>query len=126
MKKILYVMLSCLCTQMVAAQTINLNEGWECQSSEVIGQNGAALSTGAASSAKWYSTNVPTTVMGALVANGEYPGILEKENYRQYDTKRFQVPWLFKKSFRLDGLNEKEHVRLSRDSIIVLISSSMG
>ncbi|MBR5688455.1 MAG: glycoside hydrolase family 2 [Prevotella sp.] len=111
-RKIVSLMSFWLCTQVAFAQTVELSEGWECQSSEVVGQDGAALSSGRASSAKWYPTSVPTTVMGALTANGEYQGILEKDNYRQYDKQRFLVPWLFKKSFRLDGLNDNEHVRL--------------
>lgn len=105
------------CAQVGLAQTINLSGGWECQSSEIVGLDGAALSSGRAPAAKWYPTNVPSTVMGALTANGEYPGILEKDNYRQYDKKRFSVPWLFKKSFVLDNLSADEHVRLLFEGI---------
>ena len=35
-----------------------------------------------------------------------------KDNYKKLDNKRFLVPWLFKKDFRLDGLKAGEHVRL--------------
>ena len=101
-----------LCTLGMQAQTIELRDGWECQSSAIVGIDGASLSAGGHTSTKWYATQVPTTVMGALVSNGEYPKLLERENYKNYDNKRFLVPWFFKKSFRLDGLKDHEHVRL--------------
>lgn len=117
MRKILYILLMWLCIHASHAQTILLSDGWECQSSSVVGTDGAALSSGTHSTSSWYATSVPTTVMGALVANGEYPGLLEKDNYRRIDKQRFLVPWLFKNNFRLDGLNEQEHVRLLFEGI---------
>ena len=107
----------CLFIQASHAQTILLSDGWECQSSTVVGMDGATLSTGQPSSASWYATRVPTTVMGALVSNGEYPGLLEKDNYRREGKERFLVPWLFKNKFRLEGLKAQEHVRLLFEGI---------
>ena len=96
----------------VNAQTFELRDGWECQSSAIVGTDGASLSMGSQSSAHWYATHVPSTVMGTLVDNGEYPKLFERDNYKKYDNRRFLVPWFFKKSFQLDGLKESEHVRL--------------
>lgn len=115
--RILHFMLLYICTQVGVAQTINLDEGWECQSSEVVTLDGVALSQGQTTAASWYATHVPTTVMGALVSNGEYPKILERDNYRRYDTKRFMVPWFFKNTFRLEDLDSQEHVRLLFEGI---------
>ncbi len=111
-KSICAIVAGLLCTLCAEAQTIELSDGWECQSSAVVGNDGASLSKGSGSSASWYAAHVPSTVMGVLVANGEYPKILERDNYKKYDNGRFLVPWFFKKSFRLDGLKEHEHVRL--------------
>lgn len=110
-------MLLSLCALSGKSQTVCLNEGWECQSSSVVGLDGAALSKGQNTPTEWYATQVPTTVMGALVNNGEYPNILEKDNYRHADNKRFLVPWFFRKSFRLEGLDKQEHVRLLFEGI---------
>ena len=96
----------------VQAQTVELRDGWECQSSVIVGIDGASLSSGSQSSAPWYATHVPSTVMGTLVDNGEYPKVLERDNYKRYDNGRFLVPWFFKKSFCLEGLKDREHVRL--------------
>lgn len=86
-----------VCMLLVHAQTIALSDGWQCKSS---------------AEEKWYDTKVPTTVMGALVNNGEYPDLLVSDNYEKADNSRFLVPWLFKNAFRLDGLGRDEHVRL--------------
>ena len=115
--RFLCVTLLSLSTHICVAQTINLDEGWQCQSSAVVTLDGVALSQGQTSSTPWYATHVPTTVMGALVDNGEYPKILERDNYRRYDTKRFMVPWFFRKSFRLENLSGQEHVRLLFEGI---------
>ena len=96
-KRSILFTLSCVCALLINAQTIELSEGWKCRSS---------------AEEKWYDTKVPTTVMGVLVNNGEYPGLLESDHYKKLDNSRFLVPWFFKKDFRLDGLNADEHVRL--------------
>ena len=111
-KKISLLTVFCLCALSMQAQTIELRDGWACQSSAIVGTDGAAISAGKESAAPWYATHVPSTVMGTLVANGEYPNLLERDNYKKYDNSRFLVPWFFKKDFRLDDLKEHEHVRL--------------
>ena len=112
MERRLTIFLMMLGTWVCQAQTLNLSDGWQCQSSAIVGNDGIALSLEGEPQGSWYDTKVPTTVMGALVNQGEYPGILEKDNYRRYDRQRFLVPWLFRNSFRLDGLRDDEHVRL--------------
>lgn len=87
----------CVCALLAYGQTIELSKGWQCRSS---------------ATEKWYDTQVPATVMGILVNHGEYPDLLKGENYKKLDNTRFLVPWLFKKEFRLDGLNADEHIRL--------------
>ena len=72
-------------TWVCQAQTLNLSDGWQCQSSAIVGNDGIALSLEGDPQGSWYDTKVPTTVMGALVNQGEYSGILEKDNYRRYD-----------------------------------------
>jgi exo-1,4-beta-D-glucosaminidase len=50
-----------------------LAQGWMIQSSAKVGENGAVISTTAFRPQGWYSTDVPSTVVAALVRNRVYP-----------------------------------------------------
>jgi len=50
-----------------------LRTGWRLQSSRQIGATGAQISTPGFQTVGWHSTNVPSTVVAALVADGTYP-----------------------------------------------------
>ena len=50
-----------------------LKDGWQLHSSSKIEQKGEVLSTEGYQPAGWYPTSVPSTVLGALVANKVYP-----------------------------------------------------
>jgi exo-1,4-beta-D-glucosaminidase len=51
-----------------------LQQGWAIQSSAVVNENGDKLSANTfRSPVKWFPTSVPSTVVGALVANKAYP-----------------------------------------------------
>jgi len=83
-------------------QVIMLSDGWQCLSQ---------------AEGKWYEATAPATVMGVLTANGEYPGVLEGMNYKRIDKRRFDVPWVFQKTFDLKGLGSDEHVTLRFEGI---------
>ena len=87
-----------------AQRTISLSDGWQCQSTAVT--DGSS-----------YRATVPSTVMGVLTANGEYPDVLTAMNYRQVDKHRFDVPWVYLTSFDLDALASDEHVTLRFEGI---------
>jgi exo-1,4-beta-D-glucosaminidase len=53
--------------------TLPLNQGWKIQSSAAVLQKGDVISTTSFSPETWYAATVPTTVLGALVADGKYP-----------------------------------------------------
>jgi len=50
-----------------------LDQGWQMQSSALIGDEGAELSMPGQLSGTWYKTEVPTTVLSALIRHGVYP-----------------------------------------------------
>jgi len=50
-----------------------LDQGWQMQSSAVIGDDGAQLSMPGQLRDTWYKTDVPTTVLSALIRHGVYP-----------------------------------------------------
>ena len=81
-----------------------LDDGWQCQSSAVT-------------DGSWYAATVPSTVMGVLTTNGEYPRVLEEMNYKTIDPHRFDVPWVYRKDFDLEHLDRQEHVTLRFEGI---------
>lgn len=83
---------------------IKLDDGWLCQSSTQA-------------DGRWYAATVPSTVMGVLTANGEYPRVLEEMNYKVVDPHRFDVPWIYRKDFDLEHLDKYEHVLLRFEGI---------
>ena len=83
---------------------IVLSDGWHCQSTAVNDDT-------------YYNATIPSTVMGVLTANGEYPDVLTGIKYKYIDKKRFDVPWVFKKNFRIENLNSDEHFSLCFEGI---------
>lgn len=95
-----------------------LTDGWQIQSSaKVNNASGSLLSTNQAVTTDWYQATVPSTVMGVLTADGQYPGLLEGENYRTIDRTPFDCPWWYRKVFALPALGAGEHVSLSFDGV---------
>ena len=96
--------------------TITLKSGWELQSSCKVDVGGDVLSTPKFRSQGWYVTDVPTTVLAALVNNKVYPDPYFGMNLRslpgvtypigtnfsnlpmQQDSP-FLVPWWYRKQF---------------------------
>jgi len=56
----------------VPENAIVLYEGWRMKESAIIG-DGKKISLAGYKTESWYSTTVPTTVLGTLVRNGVYP-----------------------------------------------------
>ena len=50
-----------------------LHEGWTLQSSSKIAESGEVLSSKGFHPHGWYKTTVPSTVLAAQVASGEFP-----------------------------------------------------
>lgn len=50
-----------------------LDQGWQMQSSALISDDGAKLSTPGQLGGSWFKTSVPTTVLSALIRHGVYP-----------------------------------------------------
>lgn len=96
---------------------ILLSDGWQVQSSGKVTIPGNELSTDKAIPEGWYTATVPSTVMGVLVGNGEYPDVLEGENYKSVDRSRFDCSWWYRKEFTLPALSPDNHVLLNFDGI---------
>jgi exo-1,4-beta-D-glucosaminidase len=79
---------------------LNLTENWRIQSSAKTRANGEQLSS-VFDASSWYATDVPSTVLGALVKNSEYPDIFFGKNLESVPAERFSVPWWYRVEFDL-------------------------
>jgi exo-1,4-beta-D-glucosaminidase len=74
MRLLLYIALALLLTTVAQAQTsLPLAHGWALQSSARVQAKGDAISQAGFQTADWYSSDVPATVVGALVTDRVYP-----------------------------------------------------
>lgn len=94
-----------------------LSDGWQVQSSGKITAPDTVLSTEKFIPDGWYKATVPSTIMGVLIENGEYPDVLESENYKSVDRTRFDSSWWYRKEFALPALSADKHVLLNFDGI---------
>ena len=111
-----------------------LAEGWQLQSSAKLAAAGDTISTAAFKADGWYRTSVPSTVVGALVANNVYPDPFFGMNLRaipgtSYPIGRnfsplampadspFRVSWWYRKAFIVPAAARGRHVTLHFDGI---------
>ncbi len=127
--------------------TAELREGWAIQSSAKVDQGGERLSQPGFATTDWHRATVPTTVLGALVADGTFPDPHYAMNIRDipgtdYEIARnfsniemsedspFGVPWWYRTEFtlpaeasgrtiwlRFGGINFKANVWLNGQRI---------
>ena len=57
----------------IPENAIILYDDWEMKESAIIGMTGEKISKSEYKMENWYSTSVPTTVLGTLIRNGVYP-----------------------------------------------------
>ena len=75
---------------------VSLRDGWHLRSSEGLEQGGAEISRPGFATEGWTAARVPTTVLAALVAAGEYPDPYHGRNLEAIPTARFAVPWWYR------------------------------
>lgn len=94
-----------------------LHNNWMIQSSKLVSADGNIISTKNYVPKGWYKAEVPSTVLGTLVADGEYPNIFVGKNLQKVPKERFQKPWWYRTEFTIpkEGLKT---VKLEFDGII--------
>jgi len=70
---------------------LELKTGWSLQSSAKVTGNGASFSQPGSGAPGWYTTSVPTTVVGALVDFRAYPDPYFSDNLRHYPGMSYKV-----------------------------------
>jgi len=79
-----------------------LKDNWHIQSSENINADGQQLSL-AYDVKSWYQTQVPSTVLAALVKNGDYKNIYFGKNLESIPRERFQNTWWYRTEFDISN-----------------------
>src|SRR4030042_5455865 len=80
---------------------IPLADGWVIRSSAEAKEGGAVVSAPGLDLGGWCPASVPTTVLAALLKNGEYPDLFVGKNLESIPRERFAGYWWFRKEFDL-------------------------
>lgn len=109
---------------------VELKSNWKIQSSEKINADGATISSPEFDTQGWYDTEVPSTVLSALVGNQVYKDIYKGTNLAGIPREPFLVPWWFRTTFTIgskdpdviyrilfEGINYKTNVWLNGKKI---------
>lgn len=117
----LFSLLFLLLTSFALGQEMNkydflLHDNWVIQSSGLVSADGNIISTENYIPADWYRAKVPSTVLGTLVADGEYPNIFVGKNLQKVPKERFLKPWWYRTSFDIPD-NGLKTIKLEFDGI---------
>ncbi len=93
-------------------KTVVLKEGWAIQAAARVEAGGAALSTPGAVTAGWLPTEVPATVMAALVRNGVHTDPFFDRNLEAISLEPFKKAWWYRTEFMVDPGEPGDHIRL--------------
>lgn len=125
--------------QAAEPETLVLREGWAIQSSVAVKAEGEAISTPGFSTRGWYPAQVPSTVIGALVARGIYSDPATGMNLRSIPgtsypiaadfsalpmppESPFREPWWFRTEFQVPAAFAGKTIRLGFDGINFRVS----
>ncbi len=95
---------ACRSKNSVASQHLVLHN-WMMQSVDSVHADGAKISSNDYHPENWWPAPVPTTVMGALLKNGQYPHIFVGMNLKHVSPKPFKTAWWFRSTFDLPDLS---------------------
>ncbi|PUZ25683.1 glycoside hydrolase family 2 [Chitinophaga parva] len=113
--------LSLLClqsnAQTPAIQDKILTANWQMQSSEKVAATDAGITNANFQTTGWYPARVPGTVMGSLVALGQYKDIFMGNNLEKVPDTLFAKPWWFRNTFSLTAAEAKSTARLEFNGI---------
>ncbi len=96
---------------------MRLSNHWKIQTSKLIRENGAIISTIDHEKITWIPAHVPGTVMGALVGNKIYENPYFGDNLKAIPTEYFTLPWWYATPFTLEDLESYQLVRVYFEGI---------
>lgn len=112
-----------------AEDCIILDKGWRLQSSAHMALSGEQLSLCGITTADWYETSVPKTVLAALVENRVYPNPYYGVNLKsipgyqdglwlvQKEDSPFRCPWWYRVEFNVSPIQPDHYYTLHFDGI---------
>lgn len=94
-----------------------LNNDWKLFPSVKINSSGDKISIPNFDVSQWHITDVPKTVLAALVDNFVYKDIYFGKNLEKIPTEQFKDSWWYRKSFNINNKNEQDNYKLTFEGI---------
>ncbi len=113
---ILSFVFACRSKNSVASHHLVLHN-WVIQSADSVHADGAQISTDDYHPENWWPARVPTTVMGALLKDGQYPNLFVGMNLKYVSEQPFTSAWWFRSTFDLPDLSERPQTLLRFNGI---------
>lgn len=110
-------LLSCKTDVQTAGNKIYLDEGWRLFSSESVDVDGSVISSPGFDKRVGYPVKVPATVMHGLMQNELFPDIFAPHVLENMDKAPYEVPWWYRKEFRIDALSDLDFYQLTFEGI---------
>lgn len=98
-------------------RTVVLKHGWAIQAAAKVEAGGAVLSTPGVSTGDWLPTEVPATVMAALVRNGVHKDPFFGRHLETISPEPFKKAWWYRTEFTADASEPGDHTRLLFDGL---------
>jgi len=124
MKKRLVALCGLCASMLVAAASLpgvgssqGLAKGWMLQSADKAGAQGADISRPGFTPKGWFPTEVPSTVMAALVQNGVHKDPFFGQNMAKISMEPFKEGWWYRTEFRVEDTTPGTHTRLRFDGL---------
>lgn len=91
---------------------------WKIKPSSSTKLTGEKLSLGEKDdSASWIDAPVPGTIMNALVQNGTYKNLYERDNMQKVASEQFKHSWFYTRDFSLSTIDKNSHYQLNFEGI---------
>ncbi len=104
---------ACALPAPAAADTTDLAAGWRIQSSALVADSGAAVSSPGYPASGWIALSRPQTLMAGLVENGDYPDVFRADNLARVPRSRFDPNWWYRTTVTL-------HPRAGRHTFLIV------
>ena len=109
---VISTMISCQKSPENFKQEIDMTKDWELFSSANLKESGKTISSSGFNTDKSYKTEVPATVMAALLKNKVYEDIFYGDNLNKISKEPFLVPWWYRKTFQIDTKTSADYYKL--------------
>lgn len=110
-------LLSCKTGDQNIGNKVYLEEGWRLFSSESVEVDGSVISSPGFDKKLGYPVKVPATVMHGLMQNELFPDIFAPDVLESMDRAPYEVPWWYRKEFRIDALSEQDFYQITFEGL---------